>query len=207
MGMIEENEFTGMNGRRAAMQSPFQPDAPAEAMIDAALLDEWALSYLGRYASSAANLRLVLRRRVRRRLAGDREGLSAVDGDIAALVARYVAAGLLDDAAYAAGRARRDMASGRSPRRIAARLAAKGVGTNDTTAALEALSEDAADPELAAACTFARRRRLGPYRKEAAERNRELAAFARAGFARHAAEAVLACTDEAEIAALLAPPE
>ena len=35
--------------------------------IDAELLERWALGYLGRYASSAENLRRVLIRRARRR--------------------------------------------------------------------------------------------------------------------------------------------
>jgi len=65
------------------------------------------------------------------------------------------------------------------------------------------LRADGAEPDLAAACRFARRRRLGPYRRGAADRQRELAAFARAGFDRRTAERVLACPDEAGVAALL----
>jgi len=57
------------------------------------------------------------------------------------------------------------------------------------------LREEAGDPDLAAACAFARRRRLGPYRRGAGDRVKELAAFARAGFSRDAARAVLACAD------------
>jgi regulatory protein len=178
------------------------------AAIDAALIEEWALSYLGRYASSADNLRRVLRRRVLRRL-GDGENRDAAaaeaDGLIDALILRYRAAALLDDAAYAAVRARRDLARGRSLRRIAAGLAAKGVARDDAAAAVAKLREGIADPDLAAACAFARRRRLGPYRTTRAEgdRRRELAAFARAGFNRQAAEAVLACGDETAVAELL----
>src|ERR1051325_9878558 len=91
--------------------------------IDAALLEEWALSYLGRYASKAENLRQVLRRRVRRRLmaegAGDRESAVSAGPLIDALVTRYRETGLVNDAAYAAGRARRGVTQGRSIRRIA----------------------------------------------------------------------------------------
>jgi regulatory protein len=76
-----------------------------------------------------------------------------------------------------------------------ARLAAKGVTGALATEALAALRPNSADPDLAAACAFARRRRLGPYRRFAVERVRELAAFARAGFSRRVAEAVLACAD------------
>ena len=181
----------------------------AAATLDSALIEEWALGYLGRYATSADNLRLVLRRRVRRRLGnGDRpdDAVSQTDGLIDALIARYRASGLLDDAAYAAARARRDLRQGRSLRGIAAGLAAKGVARDDAAAAVAMLRDGSGDPDLAAACSFARRRRLGPYRVTGADgdRQRELAAFARAGFDRHTAEAVLSCSDETAVAELLA---
>jgi regulatory protein len=177
------------------------------AEIDSALLENWALSYLGRYASTAENLRRVLRRRTMRRRGADRSATDAVFVLIDALVARYRAAGLVDDAAYAAGRARRGLAQGRSLRRIASGLAAKGVAAADTAAAIAGLRESSDDPELAAACAFARRRRFGPYRTGLAEPQRELAAFARAGFARHTAQAVLACADPEAVDAMLTSGE
>lgn len=211
--MRSNSEPAGETGRQAA-----------PAPVDRALLEKWALAYLERYASSAENLRRVLQRRVWRRARGDGPGDGARDGArdgeavrasgalIDALVAHYRITGLIDDAAYAAGRARSGLARGRSMRRIAAGLAAKGVGAEDAAAAVAALGKDGADPELAAACAYARRRRLGPFRRApfeegegaAGDRQRELAAFARAGFGRHAAEAVLACADPAAVAVLLA---
>ena len=177
--------------------------------IEPTLLEKWALAYLERFASSVENLRRVLRRRVRRRLRDDDEAVRAADALIDALVIRYRDSGLIDDAAYAAGRARARLARGQSLRRIAAGLMAKGVGAEDRAVALQALRETAPDPDLAAACAFARRRRLGPFRPVSfrqwpADRTRELAAFARAGFARREAEAVLACADAEAVAALLA---
>jgi regulatory protein len=193
------------------------PDAPEETRpaIEPALIEEWALSYLERYASSAENLRRILRRRVRRRLGHDDVAGDAAMEVIDALVARYVAAGLLDDAAYAAGRARRGPGRGRSLRHIAADLATKGVGRAEVAVALAALREAASDPDLGAAGAFARRRRLGPFRREplgcradaVADRRRELAAFARAGFSRQVAEAILGCADAAAVDALLASAE
>jgi regulatory protein len=171
--------------------------------IDAALLEKWALGYLERFASSAENLRRVLRRRVRRRTADTETGRQAgvlIDD----LVERYRRSGLIDDAAYAAARARGRLARGEPLRRIAAGLAAKGVAAEDRAVALDSLRETAPDPDLAAACAFARRRRLGPYRRGTGDRARELAAFARAGFARREAEMVLACADPEAVAALLA---
>lgn len=170
------------------------PDMNANG-IDAGLIERWALHYLGRYASSAENLRRVLSRRARRRLDDDREALPEVRALIDALVARYQQSGLVDDAAYAGAQARSGLRRGKSLRTIRAGLAAKGVGADEAAAALQALRDEGGDPDLAAACAFARRRRLGPYRRGAGDRAKELAAFARAGFSRDAAEAVLGCAD------------
>ena len=178
-----------------------QGDAKEPAPIDAALIERWALAYLERFSSSAENLRRVLLRRARRRSTPD----TADDARpfIDALVTRYRDSGLVDDVAYAAGRARSRLRRGQSLRTVRAALAAKGVAAADAAAALGSLGEETAALDLAAACAFARRRRLGPYRAGAAERQRELAAFARAGFTRHTAEAVLACADADAAEALL----
>ena len=168
--------------------------------IEPELLERWALHYLGRYASSAENLRRVLKRRVRRYSPdAARQASSLID----ALVARYRESGLLDDAAYATARVQSLSRRGESLRGMRARLAAKGVAAPDIADALTGLRDAGADPDLAAACAFARRRRLGPYRRSAdADHARELSALARAGFSRRVAEAVLACPDIEAIEAL-----
>jgi regulatory protein len=163
------------------------------------LLERWALGYLGRYASSAENLRRVLVRRVRRHAPGSAQ---QVRGQIDAIVARYQESGLLDDAAYAAGRVASLHRRGDSLKAIRARLAGKGVPTEITAEAVSELRDKVADPDLAAACAFARRRRLGPFGRGAADRQRELAAFARAGFSRRIAGALLACCDVEAVEAL-----
>ena len=173
--------------------------------IDGALIERWALAYLGRFASSAENLRRVLLRRARRRLGADREAASQAATLIDGLVARYRETGLVDDAAYATGRARSRLRRGQSLRTIRAGLADKGVPAEIAEAAIDALREAAGDPDLAAACAFARRRRLGPYNRDGEDerdREKELGAFARAGFSRTIAEAVLVCADPEEAEAL-----
>lgn len=167
----------------------------AEDGIGAELLERWALSYLGRFASSAENLRRVLLRRARRRMSPDAETAREWAGLVDALVERYRRSGLLDDRVYAAERAQSLSRRGESVFRIRARLAAKGVDNSVTSEALSGLREETGDPDLAAACAFARRRRLGPYRRGAADTGRELAAFARAGFGRRVATLVLGCAD------------
>jgi len=167
--------------------------------IESELLERWALDYLGRYASSAENLRRVLMRRLRRRSPAATQTAAAL---IDALVVRYRESGLLDDAAYAIGRVQSLHRRGESLRGMRARLAAKGVAATQVAEAMSSLQEAVADPDLAAACAFARRRRLGPYRRSAANHARELSAFARAGFSRRVAEAVLACADIEAVEAL-----
>lgn len=176
-----------------------------QSAIDPALLERWALAYLGRFASSAANLRRILLRRVRRRSSGGSETARQAVPLIDALVERYCRSGLLDDAAYAAQRVRSLNRRGEPLTKIRARLAAKGVETSVAADALAAFRDDAGDPDLAAACAYARRRRLGPYRLGSADPARDLAAFARAGFSRRVAGAVLACGDTAAVEALTRP--
>jgi regulatory protein len=167
--------------------------------IEPELLERWAILYLARYASSAENLRRVLMRRVRRHSPDVAQQAAST---IESLVARYQQAGLLDDAAYAAGRVASLHRRGDSLRAIRARLAAKGLAPEVVADALSDLHAAAPDPDLAAACAFARRRRLGPYRRAAADPARELGAFARAGFDRRVAEAVLGCADIDAVEAL-----
>ena len=82
------------------------------------LLERWALGYLGRYASSAENLRRVLTRRARRHAP---EAAQQAGAQIDAIVARYQESGLLDDAAYAAARVASLHRRGDSLRAIRAR--------------------------------------------------------------------------------------
>jgi regulatory protein len=169
-----------------------------EAEIGAEAIERWALSYLGRYASSAENLRRVLLRRVRRRLPAGADTPGSVAEMIDTVVARCRRSGLVDDDAYAAARARSWHRRGLPSHRIRARLRTKGVAPAAAAAAVSGLGAGGSD--LAAACAFARRRRFGPYRDGAADQaqaRRELAAFARAGFERRVAELVLACADAA----------
>jgi regulatory protein len=166
------------------------------------LIERWALGYLGRYASSAGNLRRVLLRRLRRRLPAGGEALEQAAAAVETMVARYCQAGLIDDAAYAEARARSWHRRGVPSTQIRLRLIATGVDAAVAADAVGKLRGEPEDLDLGAACAFARRRRLGPWRGGAAEPARELAAFARAGFGRRVAQRVLACADVAAAEAL-----
>ena len=160
--------------------------------------------HLDRYPASAAHLRRLLLAKVERSArfhdTGRDEGAAAVD----ALIAEFLDKGLLDDARYAAGRARSLFQRGASARRIRSALAMKGVAREFIDQALEDLHEEAAEPELAAALGYARRRRLGPYRVAAARaerREKDLAALGRQGFGYALARRVIEADDLSELEA------
>lgn len=166
-------------------------------------LERSALYYLERYAAPAGHLRRLLLAKVARsaRFHGtDAEvGAEAVEQ----LLARLSHAGQLDDAGYAASRARSLMRRGASARAIRARLLQKSVAPALIDQALAGLAEEAREPELAAALAYARRRRLGPYRIDArsACRQRDLAALGRQGFDLDTARRVIDAKDLAQIEA------
>ena len=148
-----------------------------------ASLRKAALRYIDRYATSEENLRRVLGRKVARSVRDHGTDAAQTAGWIARIVADLAKRGLIDDEAYAAGRARALRARGASARAIRAALRQKGV---DRQVAEQALAPfDSPDDDRTAACRYAQRRRLGPYRaaaERAGRRDRDLAALARAGF-------------------------
>ncbi len=174
---------------------------PLPAMPDRASLHDAALRHLARYATTQAGLLRVLTRRVER-WARATEAEAETVAPLLALAREEVAAlarlGLVDDAAFAAHRARGLMRAGHSRRAAAAHLAQRGV---DAATAREALGEDA-EAELAAALLLTRKRRIGPFgpgEPDAAARHKALGVLARAGFSQDIARRALATApDEAE---------
>lgn len=171
---------------------PGQGPRPARAprRITADYLQRAALYYLERYAAPAAQLRRVLARKIAAscRHHGDDPALhiEALDD----VVARCVSSGLIDDRRFAEARAATLRRKGQSSRTVLAKLAAKGVARD---LAGEFASTDL-DTEIAAARIAAKRRRLGPWRRQedrAASRQKDLAALARLGFAYATARAVI----------------
>ena len=147
-------------------------------------LENAALHHLRRYAASTAQLRRVLMRRVDRSLrvhGGDRDEAARW---VEALLEKLVRGGLLDDAALARAKSDALRAAGKSARMVALKLQQKGLAEELVEAHVLRIRDEV--PELEAARTLARRKRLGPYcadvglRRE--RRLKHLAALARAGF-------------------------
>jgi len=164
--------------------------------LTAARLERAGLDYLARFSASADRVKRVLVRRVRRAALIAEEN-QPIDTDalliaIDALIARWIASGVINDSAYAEAKAASLHRRGLPKTRIALKLKEKGVGTPIVDAVL-AQDPDLSD-DLAAALSLARRRRLGPYRlaeKRAEFYQKDLASLARAGFDRRTAMTVL----------------
>src|SRR5215213_8501903 len=127
-------------------------------------LDELALRYVGRFATTRAKLRSYLERKVRERgWNGERTA------DAASIAQHFAELGYVDDAAYALAKSRALTGRGYGKRRLNDALRVAGVGAADSEGALELAETEA----VAAALRFAERRRLGPFRRAAHDDPRE----------------------------------
>lgn len=174
--------------------------------LDPARMEEMALAYVARFATSAGKLGDYLRRKLRER---GWEGEDASDGagdcarpdgsgpDIAGLVERFVALGYVDDATYARAKAQGLLRRGYGARRIDQALGAAGIA--------EPLREESRGDEAdrrRAALVMARKRRFGPFGAggilDRVLREKQVAAMLRAGHPLdHVREVVNAVSEQA----------
>jgi regulatory protein len=166
-------------------------------------LENIALFYLQRFSTTAAHLRHVLWRRCERALrteGGNAERRAEMSAWIEDVVARLVRSGAVNDLAYAEGRTAMLRRLGRSPGKIRAALAAKGIPSDVIARVLADTAEaaDGGDAAFQAALGYARRRRIGPFRavRDPVSDRRDLGALARAGFDASTARKVIALHSE-----------
>ena len=162
-------------------------------------LENAAEHYLSRFATTTTHFRTIMMRKValsaRHHETDSDEGAAIVEE----LIERFQRVGVLNDEQYAELRTGSLHRRGGSKRMISAKLKQKGLADETIEMAYRGLREEHEDPELEAATTFAKRRKLGPYRtKEAKEgqHQKDLAAMARAGFSYDLATRVLGAPPE-----------
>jgi regulatory protein len=167
-----------VNGQRKPRRS-----APP---LDEQRLQELALAYVGRFATTRARLRAYLTRKIR-----ERGWDGAGEPDSGALAERLARQGYVDDAGYALAKAQALTARGYGRRRVDERLRGAGVEEQDAAAAREHSEAEA----VAAALRFAERRRLGPFAAARAshprQREKAIAAMVRAGHGFGLAKAIV----------------
>ena len=177
-----------------------------------------ALYYLGRYASSSANLRQVLLRRVQKSAYHHKDtDTNQASIWIDDIVADMMRMGYIDDAGYAQTKAHSLHMRGTSRRAIYQKLLQKGLDKTTIESALNSLQDDAnqnpeSSPELntdlIAAIRYAKRRRIGVYRTKPPsdpekQNNRDLATLARNGFPPDICQKILGAESADELDGLL----
>ena len=153
--------------------------------LDAGRLEELALRYVGRYATTRSKLCSYLARKVRERGWGEKG-----DPDIEGLARRFSKLGYVDDAAYALAKSRALSSRGYGRRRLDQQLRLAGVDDADGRAARDHADAAAVD----AALHYAQRRKIGPFAAEKADprqREKAIGAMIRAGHSFALARAVL----------------
>lgn len=169
--------------------------------LGSAKLDELALAYVARFATSRAKLTRYLARKIR-----ESEWTDDLDASAAceAVADRMERLQFLDDRQYAVMRAGAMTRRGLGVRRVKAQLYVDGIAPEDSGEAIET-AEGAA---ISAAVGYARRRRFGPFATRGGDdpkqHERQLAAFLRAGHGLALARRILTIApgDEAALAAL-----
>ena len=166
---------------RVKSRSDKRPRPP----LDIDSLQQLALFYVGRYATTRARLRRYLERKLNER-GWNGPATPAVDD----IVERMTELKYVDDEAFAVTRTASLLRRGYGVRRVRQTLRAVGIVEDDSEAALKVAEAEA----LEAAFRFARRRKLGPFSQEPENRLMQRKAFAailRAGHAPDIARKVL----------------
>ena len=171
-------------------------------------LENAALYYLQRYATSTGNLRRVLVRKVDRSCQFHNVPPDEFYPVIDALLVRYEKSGLLNDTVYAEGRVASLRRQGKSKQAITGKLKTKGLDTDTIAAALGTVDSDTdhgdLTPELAAALKLARKRKIGRFNLSPEtdpllrrkEQQREMGVMARGGFSFDIARQALEFSDD-----------
>jgi len=154
--------------------------------LTAASLNELAVTYVGRFATTRAKLARYLRTKLRER-GWDGAGEPPIDD----IVDRCAKNGFIDDAAYALSKARSLTGRGYGTGRVRQSLRAAGITDDDARPARALADEEAVE----AALRLARRKRIGPFATVAtdrATRDKALGAMVRAGHSFGLARAIVA---------------
>jgi len=161
------------------------------------------LAYLQRFPASTPHFKRVMGRKIDKSCNYHKDqNREACVTMLDTTIETFVRQGLLNDGAYLSGMINSLRRRGLSTQAILSKLGMKGMTQERVLEALRTYDGDAGvgNPDLAAALLLTRRKRIGAYRKdEDADRTKELAALARAGFGFDIAQKALSLPrDEAE---------
>lgn len=166
--------------------------------LDQDALERLALRYVERFATTRAKLTRYLGDKIRMRgWSGEREA------DPVAIAERFAALGYIDDRAFAVAKAGAMTRRGLGATRVRGALRQAGVVSEDAAVVEPTLAET----KLAAAVDFARRKRIGPFAAQIADRptrEKHIAAMIRGGHSFALAKALVMLGPDEDINQALA---
>lgn len=166
--------------------------------LDPASLDRLALRYVERFATTRGKLTAYLQRKIRER------GWSGEPPDPAALADRFAELGYVNDRLFAESKASAMARRGLGARRVNDALRHAGITGEDAAAIAPQVAARRGETLLA----FARRRRIGPFAAQPADRAlaaRQVAAMVRAGHAPDLAWRIVRMSPDEDAEALIDP--
>lgn len=185
--------------RAAVKKAPRRTGPKAPKKITEKYLYNSGLAYLQRFPSSVAHFKTVMGRKI------DRSCRHHADQDKAAcaalldkVAAQFAEMGYLNDELYLRGMVNSLRGRGLSSRAIIMKLGQKGLPQDDIKTALNIYDEEYESDDVSSALRLCRKKRIGPYGApdaDPAQRQKWLAALARAGFSYDVAVQALETTD------------
>jgi regulatory protein len=160
--------------------------------LDATRLRDLAIHYVSRYSTTSGKLTDYVKRKLR-----ERGWSGEAPPDVAALVGEFAGLGYVDDAGYARSKAAALVRRGYGPNRVKAALLQSRVSAD--LAAETSHQDDEVQRESAIA--YARRKRIGPYSQQVADRAQAMkwyAQMSRAGHRHDIIRAVLSAVPDWE---------
>lgn len=158
-------------------------------------LQEYAMTYLSRYNNTEKGLLRVLKAKIRRwAIKAEQEGMEPTEitswikkgyQEIPDIMAKVKRLGIVNDQNFTEHKVNSLIRSGRSQKVIQNKLLQKGVDLEVVQSVLDQYQDK--DVELFSALIYARKRRIGPFRRNDREptleiKQKEQLAFARGGF-------------------------
>lgn len=153
--------------------------------LDRKGLEELALRYVGKYATTGAKLTSYLARKLR-----ERGWSHSAEPDLEAIANRFSELGYVDDAAYALAKSQALSNRGYGRHRLDQKLRQAGIGEEDGLAARAHADRQSVDSAL----RYAERRKIGPFgpaRGDPKQRERAIGAMVRAGHSFGVARAIV----------------
>lgn len=209
--------MTITNTKQPKIKPEKRPAQKIPRRITETYLHNSGLYYLQRYATSSANFRTVMLRKVKRSCQHHQDqNYEDCAGLVEALILKFEASGLLNDQMYLEGAIRSFRRKGLSKRAIFKKLSQKGLNEDQILPVLSAHDEDLINipysdhntdhqAEITAAAIFCRRKRLGAFNPAPRDNNdperdndhqKQMAKLARAGFGFDVVRKVLAKSRE-----------